>query len=96
MAEVRKFTAVEVPEDDPEPSKFETLQMSAAASALALGLKTLSQRAVAGAKTLFTLASVGSAFWLWSVTPNPSPTQIVSLTIYALFILAANYIVRRI
>ena len=92
MAEVRRFQPVELPDDPPADSKL----TDAAATMLALGLKTLSQRAISGGKALATLVSVGSCFWLWNATPNPTPTQIVSLSIYAVFILAANVIVRRV
>ena len=92
MAEVRRFQAVEIPDDPPEDSKA----VAAAASAIGLALKALSQRAVAATKDVFTLLSVGSGFWLWNSIPNPSTTQIVSLSLYALFILSANVIVRRV
>lgn len=62
---------------------------------LLLGLKALSQRAIAAIADVFFLATVASAFWLWYLTPEPNPQQIVSLTIYALFVLAANWLVRR-
>lgn len=67
----------------------------AASAAVMLALRTLSQRAVASARTWFTLGSVASTWALWQATPDPTPTQIGSLTIYAGFILAANIIVRR-
>ena len=92
MAEVRRLQPVEIPDEPTEDS----LATRAAASMVALGLKALSQRALAATKDVFTLLSVGSAFWLWNSIPNPSPTQIISLGLYALFILAANVIVRRV
>lgn len=95
MAEVRKFQPVEIP-DYPEPLPQPDSKLTeAAAAAVSLALKALSQRALAGGKALATLVSVGSCFWLWNATPNPTATQIVSLSIYALFILAANVIVRK-
>lgn len=62
---------------------------------LALGLKTLSQRTIAAIADLFFLVTVGSAFWLWYLAPDPTDRQIVALTIYAAFVLAANWLVRR-
>jgi hypothetical protein len=62
---------------------------------ITLGIKTLSQRALTAATDLFTLLTVCSAFWLWWSIPAPNDRQIVALTIYAAFILAANWIVRR-
>jgi hypothetical protein len=62
---------------------------------ITLGIKTLSQRALTAATDLFTLITCAGAFYLWMVTPNPDDKQIISLSIYALFTLAANFIVRR-
>ena len=62
---------------------------------LVLGLKTLSQRAIAAIADLLMLATVMSAFWLWYLTPKPDSYQIVALSIYVAFVLAANWIVRR-
>ena len=92
MAEVRRFQAVEIPDDPPEDSKA----VAAAASAIGLALKALSQRAIAATRDVFTLLSVGSGFWLWFNIPDPKPTQIIALSLYALFILSANVIVRRV
>ena len=92
MAEVRRFQPVEIPDDPPADSKA----VAAAASAIGLALKALSQRAIAATRDVFTLLSVGSGFWLWNSIPNPSTTQIISLSLYALFILSANVIVRRV
>lgn len=91
MAEKPKFQIVEQTTEDEGSESASTV----AAHALMLGLRALSQRAVAAIADLFMLATVGSAFWLWWLTPKPDVYQIVSLTIYALFVLAANYIVRR-
>lgn len=87
----KKFQVVGETHDDAEAGNTAT---SVATQLLALGLKTLSQRALSAIADLFTLATVGSAFYLWFLTPTPNLFQIISLTIYALFVLAANYIVR--
>ena len=62
---------------------------------LALGLKTVSQRFVAALINLFTLVTMAGTWFLWYKTPDPNPTQIVSLTIFAGFVLVANWLVRR-
>lgn len=62
---------------------------------LTIGLKALSQRALTAATDLFTLLTVSAAFYLWYLTPTPNDRQIISLTIYGLFTLAANWIVRK-
>ena len=91
---VRKFEPVEVLDEQVDPALARAAN-AAAVSALALGLKTLSQRAIAGSRALFTLASAASCFWLWNAIPSPTPTQIVSLSLYAVFILSLNVIVRK-
>ena len=62
---------------------------------LMLALKTLSQRALLALSDLFCLGTVASAWWLWWSIPDPNAFQIVSLSIYAAFVLAANWLVRR-
>jgi hypothetical protein len=66
-----------------------------AANLLALALKALSQRAVAAITNLFTLVTMAGTWFLWWKTPDPNPAQIVSLSIFAAFVLAANWLVRR-
>lgn len=78
-----------------EPSRVAEDPNKVAVTMIMLGLKALSQRALTAISDLFTLITVGSAFWLWSTIPAPNDRQIASLTIYALFVLAANVIVRR-
>jgi hypothetical protein len=62
---------------------------------MSMALTALSQRALVALAACFTLLTVGSAFFLWWQTPDPTDRQIVSLTIYAAFVLAINVIVRR-
>lgn len=91
----------EVIEDEPVTADprlrgvTEREETSAAASAMMLALTALSQRAIAAATTYFTLLTIAGTWWLWWSIPDPSPTQIVSLSIFAVFILAANWLVRR-
>jgi len=66
-----------------------------AADALVLALKALSQRAIVALANLFMLLTVGSAFWLWMSIPDPTVLQLISLGMYALFVLAVNFIARR-
>ena len=92
---IRKFEPVEIREEQPDQALARAAN-AAAVSALALGLKALSQRAIAGMRAAFTLLSAGAIFWVWTATPDPKPSQIVSMTIFAIVMLAANVIVRRI
>jgi hypothetical protein len=90
-----KFTVVE--DDDPPnpPNPKSSALADAGAAALMLGLQTLSKRTLIAIDNLFCLLTVFSAFWLWYKIPDPTSYQIVALGIYALFVLAANIIVRR-
>ena len=92
---VRKFEPVEIREEQPDPALARAAN-AAAVQALALGLKALSQRAIGGMRAMFTLASMGAVFWVWTATPDPKPSQIVSMSIFAVVMLAANVIVRRV
>lgn len=90
----------EVVDEQPEPtvtdfsSRASQAVSNTATQLLVLGLKTLSQRALVATADLFTLLTIASAFWLWMATPEPNTLQIVSLSIYAVFVLLANWIVR--
>ena len=75
----------------PKESKLNKIS----ADALVLALTALSQRFIVALANLFTLLTVASAFVLWYVTPDPSVYQLVKLGLYALFVLGANWIVRR-
>jgi hypothetical protein len=92
MADNRR-AAFEIVEPDDEPA---APKRDAGATLLMLGLKTLSQRALAAVADLFTLATVGSAFWLFfAIKAEPNTYQLVLAATYACFVLAANWIVRR-
>lgn len=81
-----------------EPADETTDQQSTADSTgfhlLRLGLKALSQRALVAASTLFTLLTVASAFWLFMSIKDPNTMQLIEMGMYAVFVLAANLIVR--
>lgn len=83
-----KFEIVEEP--DPAP-----VGGGQGAALLFVALKALSQRALIAIDNLFCLLTVGAVFWLWYSIPDPNSNQIVSLAIFAGFVLAANWLVRR-
>lgn len=58
-----------------------------------LSLESLAQRFVVALGRLFALLTVGSAFALWCMTPDPSVIQVISLSIYAAFVLTINGII---
>lgn len=62
---------------------------------LKLGLTALSQRAVAAVADLFTLTTVSLVFWLYMSIAQPDTYQLVRLGMFSVFVLAANWIVRR-
>lgn len=61
---------------------------------LTVALKALSQRALTAAMDLFCLVTCSGAWVLWYLTPAPTTFQIVHNSIFAVFVLAANWIVR--
>lgn len=61
---------------------------------LTMALKALSQRALTAAMDLFCLITCTGAWLLWYMTPTPTVFQIVHNSIFAVFVLAANWIVR--
>jgi hypothetical protein len=85
-----------ISEDEEKKIKPDRVLESAGMQALMLGLGALSKRAVVALQSMFVLLATGSAFALWwSVLPSPSILQLVGLGMYALFVLAASVIVRR-
>lgn len=86
-AEVHEFRIEPVPETEPKSD--------AGTAMLLMGLKALSQRALIALSSLFTLITVASAFWLYMSRTTLDPQQLVLCGMYALFVLAANVIVRR-
>ena len=90
MAEPFKLEVV--PETDPAEGGQAKSDATTAMFMMALG--ALSKRALVALASLFSLLTAGSAFWLWFLTPKPDVYQIVSLTIYSVFILALNFLVR--
>jgi hypothetical protein len=92
---------LEVVGQEVEPDPFPVEQPKApigtkfAGEAIALALTALSQRALLALSSLFTLLTVASAFVLWYVTPEPNTYQLIKLALYGVFVLGANWIVRR-
>lgn len=62
---------------------------------LTIALKALSQRALVAATDLFTLITCAGVFTIWYLTPDPNYQQIIHNSLFASFVLVANYIVRR-
>lgn len=86
------FRVITDEEIETPPSRQEAIGIEA----LRLGLGALAQRTIVALSRLFTLLTVASAFALWwNVLPSPSVLQLTGLGMYGLFILAANFLVRR-
>ena len=79
----------------PSPAPQTSVVDWGALQLLGVALTALSQRALVALGQCFTLLTVASCFWLWYLTPEPTDRQIVSLALYACFVLAVNLIVRR-
>jgi len=66
-----------------------------AAQIMSIALKALAQKALVAISSLFTAATVASAWWLWlQAPPDPSVKQLVGLALYGLFILSLHVIRR--
>ena len=91
MAEPFKLEVV--PEID--PAEGGQARSDAGMTMLMMGLKALSQRALIALSACFTLITVGSCFWLYMSRTSLDPQQLVLCGMYAIFVLAANVIVRR-
>lgn len=94
----------EVVQDDPRPDPGDaqdrpanppskTTQMAVITSLL-LALKAISQRAFIALLDTFALITAGAVFWLFYSFDTPTVFQIVHATLFALFVLTINWIVR--
>lgn len=89
------FRVISDEETEPAPP-HQDIATRIGIEALSLGLAALSKRTLIAISNLFTLLTVASAFALWwRVLPDPSIRQLIGLSIYAVFVLAANFLVRR-
>lgn len=64
-----------------------------AMQAVMLGIATLSKRALIAIASLTTLLTVASVFWLFMSLPEPNAYQLVSMGLYAGFVLLINLLV---
>lgn len=96
MAASRNFQLVDEDQPQTEPVNQQVPRdarlQQATVDMLHIALTALSQRFVSALASMFTLLTVGSAFYLWLMTPDPTHTQIVSLSIYAGFVILINYL----
>lgn len=74
------------------PSK--TAQTAMIASLL-LALKAVSQRAFIALLDTFSLITAGTVFWLFYSFENPTIYQIVHASIFAMFVLSINWVIRQ-
>lgn len=94
----RGFSVVgEIEDEPPKPAAApgQPAGQAVATQMLVMALSALAQRTVVAISNLFTLLTVGSAFWLWHSIPDPNPLQLVGLGMYALLVIGVNLIVRR-
>src|SRR5262245_16812555 len=100
----RQFTIVEDEKAQDGPTAAQVIaaeraklaqQQQAAQRALTIGLQAIAQRTVIALANLFTLVTVGSVFWLFYTVHDPNNGQLIALGAYSIFVLLANWIVRR-
>lgn len=77
-----------------EPPASQPQASAAHIAMLRIALTALSQRAAIALMDAFTLITCIGVWYVWYLTPNPNTFQIVHNSIFALFVLAANWIVR--
>lgn len=61
-----------------------------------MGLRTLSQRAMVALIDLGMWGSIVLVWWAWTSIRDPNTNQIIALSILSLFVLAANWIARKV
>lgn len=99
----RGFQAVEereipsIGEQAPQATQSSGVSHSSAATQMLLmAIGQLSKRFVIALSNLFTAAGLFSAWWLWSsVLPSPTVLQLIGVGMYALFLLALEFVRRR-
>ena len=95
----QQFQVEEVPDNVVQHPSSTPVGTRAAVAGILLGLKALSQGAAIAlgniSNQVFSLLTVGSAFWVWTSIPDPNNNQIIAIAMYAVFVLAANVIIRR-
>lgn len=89
-----KTLAIE-PDPPPATSPQAAQQQAVAIQMIRMALSALWQQYVIALSHLFTLASGGSCFVLWLLTPDPNQHQLISMGMYAAFVLVANVLVLR-
>jgi len=95
MTNVLKTPHFTVEEEAETVATQEPADHAAATKMLMLGLGALSKRSLVALADLFCLLTVASVFWLFISTPDPNVMRLIQLGGYCLFVLAANWIVRR-
>ena len=81
------------PEAPPAPSQQE---QAVATKMIYMALAALGQRFVVALASCFTALTVAAAFTLWLLIPDPNTKQLISMGMFAFFVLAINIIVRRV
>ena len=89
------FTVEDDIEATAEPTPERAADHAAATQMLMLGLAALSKRTLVALADLFCLLTVGSVFWLFTSIRDPNVMQLIQLGGYCVFILVANWLVRR-
>ena len=81
--------------NEDEAKTIDTPASRAGLSLLTLALQTLSKRALIALDNLFTLITVGLVWYIFLTIHEPNVLQVIELGLFAMFVLAANIIVRK-
>ena len=76
-----------------EPEAPSQQDQAVAITMIQIALSAIWKQFVIAVAHTFTLLSVASAFVLWLLIPDPNTKQLISMGMYAAFVLAANLLV---
>jgi hypothetical protein len=90
-----KTLAIEPDPPTAPQSQAAANQQAVAIKMIQIALSAIWQQFIIALSHLFTLASGASCFVLWLLTPDPNQHQLISMGMYAAFVLVANVLVLR-
>ena len=96
---VQSFQVEEVPDNVVPLAQKPTVGDNAMVAGIMLALKALGQGAAIAlshiARHIVALCTAASVFWLFMSIPDPHPTQLIWGGMYAVFILALQFFMRK-
>ena len=93
VEDLQQYPESEISQAPPQPSRVSAAIDGTAIRMMQMAMWELSKRAVVALASLFTLLTVGSAFYIWLLIINePTQLQIVAASIFSTFVLLVNYL----